>query len=426
MNVDALIIGGGLSGVTTAHRLAKRGCSVVLVEANEDVGLGANFANGAMLVPSQTTPWNAPGILSTLVKSLMAQDSAVRVKPKAVPSLFKWGLRFLKNSNPHLHEVHLRRLLDLALYSMDVFEEYYKGYADQFDARKCGTIKIFRDRPSLEAQISSNRHLSEVGLEWEALTPDKIVEAEPHLQGLAPQLSGGIRFPADVVADSRKYCQILRDDLITSGQTVHVGCQANELLMSGETVLGARTTVGVIRAKNTILALGANTGKLAPRVARSILVRPVKGYSLTYDTTAVGDLPSQPVIDEGMHVAIVPMNGKLRAVGIAEFAGFDDTLSPGIARQLDSFTKSIFPDLAQTLDGCKREPWAGFRAMSADGLPYIGETSSKGLWLNTGHGHLGWTLAAGSAELLADLIMGKPTALDASTFAVTRSTSTRI
>ena len=424
MKADALIVGGGLIGITTAHRLAKRGCSVVLVEANADVGLGANFANGAMLVPSQTMPWNSPGILPTLLRSIVTQNSALRIKPKAIPSLFKWGLQFLKNSKPHLHELHTRRLLELALFSMDVFEEYYKGYADQFEAKKCGTIKIYRDQPGLEAQIRSNRHLSEVGLDWEALTPDQTVEAEPHLQALASQLVGGIRFSADVVADSRKFCQILRDDLVASGQIIHVGCQANELLMSGYRVIGARTTIGDIRAKNTILALGASASarKLAPRMARSILVRPVKGYSLTYNTTAVDDLPSYPVNDEGMHVAIVPINGKLRTVGIAEFAGYDDTLSTQIFRHLDRLTKSVYPNLAQTIDGCKQEPWVGFRPMSADGLPYIGETFSKGLWVNTGHGHLGWTLAAGSAELLADLIMGKSAALDSSTFTVTRST----
>ena len=149
-------------------------------------------------------------------------------------------------------------------------------------------------------------------------------------------------------------------------------------------------------------------------------MRPVKGYSVTYDTTSVNDLPSYPVIDEGMHVGIVPINGKLRAVGIAEFAGYDDTLSPKIVEQLDRLSKSVYPNLAQMIDGCKREPWTGFRPMSAGGLPYIGETSSKGLWINTGHGHLGWTLATGSAELLADLIMGKPTALDTSSYAINR------
>lgn len=419
--VDALIIGGGLIGITTAHRLAKRGCSVVLVEANEGVGLGANFANGAMLVPSQTMPWNSPGILSTLLRSLVTQNPTVRMKPKAIPSLFKWGLHFLKNAKPQLHELHTRRLLELALYSMDVFEDYHKGYADQFVSKKCGTIKIYRNQSSLEAQIRSNRHLSKVGLDWEALTPDQTVEAEPHLQALAPQLAGGIRFSADVVADSLKFCQLLRDDLAASGQKIHVNCQANELLMSGDRVIGARTAIGDIRAKNTILALGANTRKFAPKDARSILVRPVKGYSVTYDTTGFNDLPSYPVIDEGMHVGIVPINGKLRVVGIAEFAGHDDTLNPKITRQLGRLTKSVYPNLAQMIDGCKREPWTGFRPMSADGLPYIGATSSKGLWVNTGHGHLGWTLATGSAELLADLIEDKPTALDAATYALTRS-----
>jgi D-amino-acid dehydrogenase len=192
--------------------------------------------------------------------------------------------------------------------------------------------------------------------------------------------------------------------------------------MSGDSVIGAQTTTGDIWANNTILALGANTHKLAAKYARLILVRPVKGYSVTYDSTSVNDLPSYPVIDEGKHVGIVPIDGKLRAVGIAEFAGYDNTLSPQIFRHLDRLTKSVYPNLAQTIDGCKQEPWVGFRPMSADGLPYIGETSSKGLWVNTGHGHLGWTLAAGSAELLADLIMGKSAALDTSTFTVTRST----
>ena len=421
MKADALIIGGGLIGITTAHRLAKRGCTVVLVEANVDVGLGANFANGAMLVPSQTMPWNSPGILSTLLRSLFTQNSAVLINPRAIPSLFKWGLHFLKNSKPHLHELHTRQLLELALFSMDVFEEYFKEYGDQFDAKKCGTIKIYREQSSLEAQIRSNRHLSEIGLDWEALTPDQTVQAEPHLQALESQLAGGIRFSADVVADSRKFCQTLRDDLVASGQIIHVSCQANELLMSGDRVIGARTTVGDIWAKNTILASGANTRNLVAKYARSILMRPVKGYSLTYDTTSFNDLPSYPVIDEGMHVGIVPINGKLRAVGIAEFAGYDDTLSPKIVEQLDRLSKSVYPNLAQMIDGCKREPWTGFRPMSADGLPYIGETSSKGLWINTGHGHLGWTLATGSAELLADLIMGKPTALDTSSYAITRS-----
>ena len=420
MNADVLIVGGGLIGVTTAHRLAKRGHSIVLLEAGEEVGLGANYANGAMLVPSQTAPWNTPGILSTLVTSFVRNDPTVRIRLNAVPSLINWGLQFLKNAKPHLHEFHLRKILDLALYSMEVFEEYFQGFSDRFDARKCGTIKIYRDQSSLQAQIRSNRQLDDVGLEWKALTPQEIAEAEPHLQGIVPQLAGGIRFPADIVADSRKFCRILRDDLVASGHVVHTGCRAAELLMSGDEVVGARTTIGDVRAKNTVLALGANAGGLAQAVLHPIMVRPVKGYSLTYDTATIDDLPKQPVVDEGLHVGVVPLSGKLRVVGIAEFAGFDGNLRPEIVNHLDRFAKRIYPQFEQAMEGCEREPWAGFRAMSADGLPYIGRTTKKGLWVNTGHGHLGWTLAAGAAELLTDLITGNGPELDAAPYAVTR------
>lgn len=223
MYVDVLIIGGGLSGVTTAHRLAKRGCSIALVESNTEVGIGANFANGAMLVPSQAAPFNSPGIFLTFLKALITQDSWLRIKPKALPSLFKWGFHFIINSKAQLHEQNMRSLFDLGRYSMNVFEEYYKKYADKFDARKCGTIKIFRDRSSLEAQINSNRYLSEYfGLKSEILTPDQTVMIEPHLSGIYSKLAGGIFFPNDMVADSHRYCKILSNELIKGGQTVHV------------------------------------------------------------------------------------------------------------------------------------------------------------------------------------------------------------
>ena len=420
MTTDVLILGGGLIGITTAHRLAKRGYSVTVVEAKDDVGIGANYANGAMLVPSQSGPWNTPGILSTLVKSLLTREPVLRVRLKAIPSFASWGMRFLHNSRPHVYERNLRCILNLALYSMDVFEEYYNNYHDQFNARKCGTIKIFRDYQSLEAQITINRHLDEVGLEWETLTPKELAEAEPHLQAIFPQLAGGISFPADIVADSRKFCQVLRDDLIASGHVILKGWHADELIMADDKVLGARTKKGDIRSEITVLALGAKTGKMMPENSRSIFIRPVKGYSITYDTTQINDLPALPVIDEGFHVGVVPLNRKLRVVGIADFAGFDSTLKPQIIRQLDGFIKRIYPGLGNMLEGCEREPWSGFRAMSADSLPYIGQTTTKGLWVNTGHGHLGWTLAAGSAELLTDLITKKQPAIDTKPFAVHR------
>ena len=417
---DALIIGGGLSGITTAHRLAKRGCSIAIIEVNKEIGLGANYANGAMLVPSQSSPFNSPGVFSAIAKSFFSQNSWLSIRPKALPKLANWGLEFLINSKASNFETNMRCLLNLGIYSMEIFEEYFKNYGNKFDAKKCGTIKIYKDKTSFEKQISYNYLLRELGLEWEILSPEKTISLEPHLEGIFSTLAGGILFPKDAIADSYKYCQILCNDLIKSGHKVNVNCKTTDLITSGDKVIGARTTTGDIKAKNTILAVGPKTSMLAPKVARSILVRPVKGYSLTYDTSKANDLPSYPVIDEGYHVGVVPINGRLRAVGFAEFANYDNNLNPKIVSKLDRFTKSIYPNLTDIIKGSKKTPWTGFRAISADGLPYIGETSRKGLWLNTGHGHLGWTLAAGSAELLADLITGKKTSVESSKFAVHR------
>ena len=199
-------------------------------------------------------------------------------------------------------------------------------------------------------------------MEWEALSPKKTIYLELHLEGIFPTLAGGILFPNDAVADSYKYCKILCNDLIKSRHKVHVNCKTTDLMTSGDRVIGARTNM------------------LEPMVARSILVRPVKGHALTYDTSKTNDLPSYPVIDEGYHVGVVPINSKLRAVGFAEFANYDDNFNPKIVSNLDRFTKSIYPNLADIINGCEKIPWTGFCAFSADGLPYIGETSTKGLW----------------------------------------------
>lgn len=420
MSVDALVIGGGLAGITTAHRLAKRGQSVVLIEAKQDVGLGANFANGAMLCPSQATPWNTPGILTKLLSYMIKQNSPLRISPKAIPSLFGWGIHFVKNSKPDLYERNTRALFELAHYSMEVFHEYYESSANKFDAKKSGTIKIYRDQSSFEDQIRANHQLSDFGLIWEKLNPNQLIQAEPHLKGIGKDLVGGIRFSNDVVADSTKFCQILRDELLTSGQSVHVDCRANKLLFSGSKVIGAQTTKGEIRATNTILALGADTAKFLPNAKNSIHIRPAKGYSLTYDTDTINDLPTNAIVDEGLKMALVPINGKFRIVGCAEFAGHDLNINRKKIQRLHQLTKSVYPDLAPVFDSSEKNPWAGLRPVSADGLPYIGETPANGLWINCGHGHLGWTLATGSAELLADLITKKPTKIGSSPFAVVR------
>ena len=417
MMADVLVLGGGLLGVTTAHRLALRDLSVTLLEAREHVGMGANLGNGGLVSPSLAEPWNNPRIPALLARSLVGASSPVRVSLRALPSSLGWGFGFLRHSAPRRHTMSSQRILALARHSMDVFESYMQPDPRSFDAVRCGTVKIFRSRQTLEghARISS-RH----GHALRVLDRNGLVELEPQLEPVARELAGGIHFPADIVADSAKFCQVLATALTRMGCRIHCGCRVDGLVLERGAVCGARTTFGEVRARNTVLALGSDPDGVASRAGLRIPVRPVKGYSTTFSTEGLDASPSVPVLDDSLHMGIVPLGKRLRVVGSAEFVGHDGQLSPSRIRCLETFLQRIYPDLARTLIECGGETWAGFRPMSRDGLPFIGRTSLRGLWINSGHGQLGWTLAAGSADLLADLICGTRPQVDAIHYAVDR------
>lgn len=417
MMADVLVLGGGLLGVTTAHRLALRGLTVALLEAQEQVGLGANFANGALVSPSLAEPWNNPGIPAVLARSMLGNSTPVRVSLRTLPSLLGWGFGFLRHSAPRRHAMSTERILALARYSMEVFESYLQLDPRSFDAVRCGTVKIFRSRRILErhARISGR-----LGHALRVLDRNSLVELEPQLEPVVHELAGGIHFPADIVADSAKFCQILAAALIGMGCRIHCGCRVDGLVLERGAVCGARTTSGVVRARNTVLALGSDPDGIASRAGLHIPIRPAKGYSVTFSTEGLDASPSVPVLDESLHMAIVPLGNKLRVVGSAEFVGHDKQLAPGRIRNLEAFLQRIYPDLAKILGERGGKTWAGFRPMSGDGLPYIGRTSLRGLWINSGHGQLGWTLAAGSADLLADLICVSQPRVEAIHYSVNR------
>ncbi len=371
------------------------------------MGEGACFANGAMLCPSQTEPWNRPGVLSSLLRSFKDPGSAIKVRLHAMPSLMTWGWRFLRNATPERHALATRRIYELAQYSLEVFQPYLERHAAAFDAARCGTMKIFRSQESLDAHIAVNAQLEPLGLSYQVLDRGGLVAVEPQLQPIGEELVGAIRFPADIVADANKFCRVLADDLVQMGAEIHTGCTVEALLGEGEAITGARTRQGEYRAENTVLTLGADPGRVAARAGVRLPIRPVKGYSITYETAMANASPAIPVVDDTLHVGVIPVGSRLRVAGTADFAGYDQRISSERVANLESVLSRLYPDLSPELAVRGGRPWVGFRPMSADGLPFIGPTQRPGLWVNAGHGHLGWTLAAGSAEILADLLLGE-------------------
>ncbi|WP_281985436.1 FAD-dependent oxidoreductase [Thalassorhabdomicrobium marinisediminis] len=411
---DVLILGGGVIGLTMAHRLVKRGMSVAIVEASEQVGQGAGYANGALLTPSHSGPWNRPGVLFELLRSFVDPASTTKLRLAALPSISGWGMRFLRNSHPARHAEASRQMLEFALYSMQVFEEEYFGRIGQeFDFARAGLLKIFRSEQELNAATRDFDNLARHGLQMTRLDRSDAVAAEPTLSRIADQLAGALWFPNDALGDTWKFCQVIEQDLRRQGVEILTNTKVTGLLLEAGKVIGAKTANQDLLAQNTVLALGSKSVDLAHQVGVRLPVRPVKGYSVTFDGLSTDLMPRAAIADDRLHVGVIPIGDRLRVVGGVDFAGHNNLIDGRFIGNLMSVFSQVFPDIdkEQLADG--RSEWSGFRPMSADGLPMIGACRYPGLWVNTGHGQLGWTLAAGAGEYMADLLSGVAPAIEA-------------
>ena len=419
-----IIIGGGLIGVTTAYFLRNRGHEVTVIDREEGAGRQTSFANGALLTPSMSEPWNAPGCWRVLMASVGRPDSAMQLRLRALPSLAGWGVTFLRKSTPGTFERSALSNLRLALYSLDVLQSLRQRTGIEYGRTARGSLKVFRDHPSLDrACVAATRMLS-VGLLSRRLTREEVAELEPALAPVAEQLAGGIHYETDETGDAYRFCVALTEQAKQQGVEFSFGTEVSSLEMRSGRVMAAVSQRERFVADRYVVAAGSYSTPLLRRVGVQLPVRPAKGYSVTFDEQPGRQSLGIPVIDDHLHAAVVPLQGAIRAAGTAEFAGFDLSLRPERIRNLVSFAQVLLPHAG--LDPAAARPWCGLRPMSADGVPIMGSTPISNLWVNTGHGHLGWTMAAGSAQLLADLMCGDSPSIDPAPFALSRFASGRL
>ena len=407
-----VVVGAGLQGVASAYFLAAEGCEVTVLEREAGVALGTSHANAGMLTPSMADPWNAPGILGHLLGWLGREDAPFLLRPAALPSMIGWGLAFLRNARPARYRANMERNLRLATYSLAVLGELRTSLALQYDQRSAGTLKVFRDARAFDAAVARNDVLRQLGLDARPLTPDAVVQVEPALTPVRERLVGGIHCPADESGDARAFTEALAARAQQAGAQFRFGEPVRAFEAAGGRIGAAVTASGRHAADAFVLAAGCWSPQLLAPLGIALRVRPVKGYSITVPTAGWAGAPAMPVIDDALHAAATPLGDRLRVAGTAEIAGDDRALTPARIENLFGLLLGLFPDYAPRLDRGNAQPWAGLRPVSADGVPLIGRTRCDNLFLNAGHGHLGWTLAAGSARLLADLVLGRAPALD--------------
>jgi D-amino-acid dehydrogenase len=417
-----IVVGAGLIGATTAYHLVRRGHEVTLLERRPAPALGASQANGCMLTPSMADPWNAPGVWRDLLRWAGRDDAPMLLRWRAIPGLAGWGLRFLANSSAARYHANTLRNLRLAACSVAGMAALRGAEQLDYGAGIRGTLKLYRDQRAFDAGLLKVQSLPAELVEVRPLDAAGVAALEPGLADIGDRIAGGLHFPRDEWGDARRFTELLCAAAVRRGARLLLGTEILGLENDGHRVRGVRTGGGSMAADAVVVAAGVDAVHLLRGVARRLPIAPVKGYSITFTPNDAGTAAplGLPVVDDALHAAATPLGASLRVAGTAEFAGPDATMAPERLENLKGLMRAMLPRHADRLLGGRVEPWAGLRPMCADGVPCIGPVGPPGLFVNAGHGHLGWTMADGSARLLADLIDGREPELDAGDYSPRR------
>lgn len=416
--MKVLIIGSGLLGLTTAYLLRRSGHQVTVIDREDGSGLGASFANGGLLTPSMPGPWNVPGCWRLLLNSIGRQDAALQLRFSALPGLVGWGIGFLQNSSAARHQRNTLSNLRLALYSLSVMESIRQETGIEYGQTARGTLRLFRDPSALE-RASAETQLSAEGLTFRSLSRKETVELEPALTPIESELAGAIHYPIDEAGDPHRFCQALTEHARQQGVEFRFRTEVSALDVHDGQVTAVMGGAERFVADRYIVAAGSYSTPLLKRAGIRLPVQPVKGYSVTFDRVQEKKPLRIPIVDDDLFAAVVPLEGGgIRVAGTAEFSGYDLASNPPRTRNLLRLLQRLLPEVS--FDPALGKPWWGLRPMSVDGVPIIGPTPVANLWVNTGHGPLGWTMAAGSAQLLTSLLCGATSFIDPAPYALAR------
>lgn len=402
-----VVMGGGVVGVTTAYYLAREGHAVTVIDRQSEVARETSFANAGLVAPGHVHAWASPRAPMVLLKSLVQEDTALRLRLRADPRMWAWGLRFLANCTRGRNRRNTLRKLSLCLYSRAELIRLRDETGIAYDGIAKGALYLYRDPKHLADGVANMRLLNENGLALEALDPEGCVRVEPNLAAAKRRLAGGIYSPVDESGDARLFTEALARLCAPLGVEFRLGETIRRIEAEGDRVGGVVTGRGTVSGDVYVLALGSDSPILGRGIGLRLPVYPVKGYSLT--VPAGQGAPTVGGVDEGYLVAFARMGDRLRLTGTADFAGYDTAHRPADFATILRCARDLFP-----AGGDYERPsyWACLRPMTPDGPPVLGPTRWRNLHLNTGHGHMGWTMACGSSRIVADLILGRKPALD--------------
>ncbi|KJK23131.1 amino acid dehydrogenase [Burkholderiaceae bacterium 16] len=415
-----LVLGSGVIGVTSAWYLARAGHDVTVIDREAAPALGTSFANAGQISPGYASPWAAPGVPLKAIKWMFQEHAPLTIRPDGSLFQLQWMWQMLMNCTADRYAVNKERMVRLAEYSRDCIRTLRADTGIAYEGRQQGTLQIFRTDEQLDGAAKDIAVLEQAGVPYQLLSREELAASEPALAAVSHKLSGGLRLPNDETGD----CQLFTQKLAAMAERLGVQFQYNRsidgLLTRGDAVTGAMIGGEPVTADLVVVALGSWSTQFVKNFLpglSNLPVYPLKGFSLTVPMTDADRSPVSTVLDETYKVAITRFDDRIRVGGMAQIVGYDRTLDPAKRRTLEHVVTDLFPGAG---DVSRASFWTGLRPMTPDGTPIVGPTPLKGLWLNTGHGTLGWTMACGSGKLLSDLVSGTSPAIRADDLSVAR------
>lgn len=415
--MKVLVLGSGVIGVTAAYFLAKAGNEVTVVDRQPGPALETSFGNAGELSYGYASPWAGPGIPVKAIKWLLMPDGPLVIRPMLDPRMWIWGMRLLANCTERAYAINKSRMVRLAEYSSAQMVGLRKLPGLKFDGRERGTLQLFRTQQQLDHIHGDVEVLKQYGVPFEVLDPQACIAVEPGLATAKVPFVGALRLPEDDTGDCKLFTEGMAKLAADLGVTFHYGTTIDGVDTSAGKVTGVRTSRGLLTADTYVASLGSYTPLLVAPLGIALPVYPIKGYSLTVPITNEAVAPVSTVMDETYKVATTRFDNRIRVGGTAEIAGWDMTLRPHRRGPLDRSLRDLFPE-AGDLDNATF--WCGLRPMTPDGTPVLGRAKFDNFYLSTGHGTLGWTMAAGSGKVLADMISGRPPEIDTSDLGLSR------
>lgn len=416
--MKVIVLGAGIIGTASAWFLQKAGHEVIVIDRQPSPALETSFANGGQISVSHAEPWANPAAPLKILKWLGREDAPLLFRPRADWLQWRWGMAFLRECTAHRTAHNIRQIVALAEYSRQTLQSVRAETGIDYDCETRGIVHFYTDEEEFRQSLPAAKLMRELGCPRQTISADEVVRLEPALGAIRHKIVGGDFTQTDESGDVYKFTTGLAQRSAAAGVDFRFNTMATRLLtegagsskrLTGVEVIDAEGRHRVLHADSVLIAMGSFSTTLLKPLGIALMLYPGKGYSATYDVRDSALAPHVSLTDDGHKLVISRLGNRLRVAGTCEINGYSRELNPARCEAITHRTRELFPDAC---DYDRPVYWSGLRPLTPSNVPYIGATRIPNLFLNTGHGTLGWTMGCGSGRAIADILSGRRPDLD--------------